>query len=490
LKDKSRSVLFRVQRNLSSQLSLSKNWSSASLNIGLIRNQDLDPDPGGLRLQQKLPSLSFSLPARALGHLPRGKEPARLPWLASTYFSLTSTVLNERDDFFQARPETTTVLDSLGSPVDTTTFLSDVHSSKLAALHTLSLRDVRRLFGFFNIQESMNYSEVFYSEDAAGNRNQRAGVWSGALSANTALTGTFRTSLGPLRAVRHVITPSVSLTYQPAYPRLNYVDAAGVSRPRFTGLTGVSLSAAQSRFLSFSLRNDIHAKWGTATQPKVLNNLIQLSTTGNYDLLAYRRGARPLSDLFSSLSLQPWSRGSISMNFAHNPYDGKLLNFGVSSGLFFQGVRRSQLQEEKVQLDPAAQAVQAPTGWTPPGLLASDLPWLASISLSHTGSAGRLTTGGYARWHATTTANGSFGLTPTNHWRVDYGAQFDFESRKMISWNYSVKRDLHCWEAQFTRSNSGGITEYYFKINVKNLPEVYYEKGSSGLRGFGGMNQF
>ncbi len=50
-----------------------------------------------------------------------------------------------------------------------------------------------------------------------------------------------------------------------------------------------------------------------------------------------------------------------------------------------------------------------------------------------------------------------------------------------------MKRDLHCWEAQFTRSFSGGITEYYFKINVKNLPEVYYEQGSSGLRGFGGI---
>jgi alcohol dehydrogenase class IV len=76
---------------------------------------------------------------------------------------------------------------------------------------------------------------------------------------------------------------------------------------------------------------------------------------------------------------------------------------------------------------------------------------------------------------------------PTKNWRVDYSAQFDFESRKMISQYYSVKRELHCWEAQFTRSISGGFTEYYFKINVKNLPEVYYEQGSRGLRGFGGI---
>ena len=71
---------------------------------------------------------------------------------------------------------------------------------------------------------------------------------------------------------------------------------------------------------------------------------------------------------------------------------------------------------------------------------------------------------------------------------MDYSAQFDIDSRKLISQNYSVKRDLHCWEAQFTRSISGDTKEYYFKINVKLLPEVYYEQGSRGLRGFGGQN--
>lgn len=482
-----RSVLLRVQRNLRSSLALSKSWSGASLTFGLERTQDLDPDPGGLRLQQKLPSLSFSLPARALGHLPRGKEEARLPWLASTYFSLRSTVLNERDDYFQARPETTVVLDSLGSPVDTVSFRSDVHTSRVAALHQMTLSDVRTLFGFLRIGPNMSYSEIFYSEDAAGNRNQRAGVWSAGLSANTAVTGTFRPSLGPLRAIRHVITPSVGISYQPAYPKLNYTDPSGILRPRFTGLSGISLSASESRFLTFSLRNDVHAKWGNATQPKVLNNLIQLSTSGSYNLLAYRTGRRPLSDLASRLHLQPFSRGAVDMSFAHNPYDGKLLSFGVSSGLYFQGVKRAQAQEERVEIDPAAQAVQAPTGWTPPGLVSSDLPWSLGISLSHTGSAGRLTTGGYSRWRANTTGNGRFTISPTNHWSVDYSTQFDFESRKVISQNYSVKRDLHCWEAQFTRSISGGISEYYFKINVKNLPEVYYEQGSRGLRGFGGI---
>ncbi len=488
LRDQSigRSVFLRVQRNLSSQLSLSKTWSGSSLNVGLVRKQDLDPDVGGARLTQQLPSVNFSLSARPLGHMARGKEPARLPWLASTVFSFRSSILSERDDFFAARPETTVVLDSLGAP-DTTVTRFDVSTSQTAARHDVTLTDVRTLFGFLRVSPAMRYSEVFYSKDAAGNRNQRAGVWSGGLGVNTAIFGNFRPSLGPLRAVRHVLTPSVTLAYQPAYPKLNFIDPSGISRPRFAGVTGIGLSASEARSVNFSLRNDVHVKWGDPAQPKLLNNLISLQTSGSYNLLASRTGLRPLSDLGSSMSIHPVSRSSIDMNFTHNPYDGKLLNFGVSSGLFFQGVRKSQLQEEKVDSDPAAQAVAAPAGWTPPGLVASDLPWSLQLSLSHAGSAGRLPAGGYSRWHSNTTANGGVGINPTTNWRVDYAAQFDFDTRKLVSWTYSVKRDLHCWEAQFTRVNSGGITEYYFKINVKNLPEVYYEQGSRGLRGFGGI---
>src|SRR6185503_4695716 len=182
LRDQSigRSVLLRVQRNLSSQLSLSKTWSGSSLNIGLLRRQDLDPDVGGVRLTQQLPSVNFSLSARPLGHLARGKEPARLPWLASTVFSFRSSILSERDDFFAARPETTVVLDSLGAP-DTTVTRFDVSTSQTAARHDVTLTDVRTLFGFLRVSPAMRYSEVFYSKDAAGNRNQRAGVWSGGL---------------------------------------------------------------------------------------------------------------------------------------------------------------------------------------------------------------------------------------------------------------------------------------------------------------------
>ena len=72
---------------------------------------------------------------------------------------------------------------------------------------------------------------------------------------------------------------------------------------------------------------------------------------------------------------------------------------------------------------------------------------------------------------------------------MEYANQFDILNGQLVAQNFSVTRDLHCWQAQFTRSLSGTTQEYYFKINVKNLPEVYYEQGSRGMRGFGGVDQ-
>jgi hypothetical protein len=83
--------------------------------------------------------------------------------------------------------------------------------------------------------------------------------------------------------------------------------------------------------------------------------------------------------------------------------------------------------------------------------------------------------------------NGNLGLNLSLGWRFDYNAQYDMRRRSVVAQNFTIMRELHCWEAQFTRSISGDVKEYYFKINVKLLPEVYYEQGSRGLRGFGGV---
>jgi lipopolysaccharide assembly outer membrane protein LptD (OstA) len=483
-------VLLRIQRNLRSNLSYQKGWSGGSFNAGLLQTEDLDAEPGALKTQQQLPSLSYSLSARPIGHLARGQEPAKLPWLATTVFSMRATGLYERKEYERFFLPDTTVVDSAGVPVDTTVTQVPIDSldARGATRVDMGLTDVRTLLGFLRLSPRFNFSGVYYSRDQSGAEHQLGGVWSAGIGANTAIYGTFRTSLGPLRAIRHVVTPSVAFAYQPQNTSLLYRDPFGTLRSRFNGVTGISLSGGEAKRIDFGLRNDVHVKWGDPDRPTVRNNLILLDSRGSYNILAKQGGGKPLSDITSSLQIRPIDRSNFDFGFVNNPYDGKLLQFSASTGINLQGQSRYGDDSGTILTEPGAEAIREPTPLTPQGLTPSGLPWSVNASIFYATSRARATAGGYTPWGSSARLNGGVGMNPSKNWRVDYLWQFDLKTGTMVSQFFTVKRELHCWEMQFTRSISGDIgNEFYFKINVKNLPEVYYEQGSRGLRGFGGI---
>ena len=475
-------VLLRIQRLLDSNLSLQKGWSGGAYTAGLRQVEDLDAAAGTVKTSQQLPTVTFNLSSRPLGHPARGDEPARLPWLASTNYSFSVNGLYERKVY---APFQIIARDSAGVPVDTTFF--DSTDARGAANYNFTLSDQRLLLGFIRLNPRFNFNGVYYSRDQAGETHQFGGVWNAGLGVNTAVYGTFRTNLGPLRGIRHVITPSASIVFQPANSQLLYRNTDSTFASRFQGVTGIGLIGGEAKRIDFSLRNDVHAKWGNPTHPTLLNNLIQLQTTGSYNLLAEHGPTKPLSDLFTSLRLKPIQRSDFDFSFIHNPYDRRLLSFTAATGIAFQGQSKFGEEPSEMPEEPGTDAVRQPTPLSAPAAGPTGLPWILQASIGYGGSRARAPGGGYTPWASAANLNGAAGLNLSKNWRVDYNYQFNITQGKMISQFFTVKRDLHCWEMQFSRSISGGINEYYFRINVKNLQEVYFEQGSRGLRGFGGL---
>ena len=476
-------VLTRIQRNLDSNLSLQKGWSGGAFSAGLLQTQDLDAEPGGLKIKQTYPTVTYRINSRPIGRAARGDEPARLPWLASTTYSFSTSGLYERKEY-----ETFTRYTFVGTTVVDSARIDSL-DARGAARYDFGLTDVRTLLGFIRVSPRFSYSGVYYSLDQTGAHNQFGGVWGAGVGVNTAVYGTFRTSIGPLRALRHVITPSVALGYQPKNNSLDFRNDKGELQSRFAGVTGISLTGGESKRIDFSLRNDLHAKWGDPAKPTVLNNLVLLQTSGSYNILAKKIGAKPLSDLSTSLRLKPIQRSDFDFGFVHNPYDGRLLQFSASTGISFQGQSKYAEAGNEFSEEPGADAVREPTPLSPQGLTSTSLPWVFAASIAYNGSRSRAPGGSYKAWGSSATLNGSTGTNLSKNWRFDYRWQFDVKGGQMVSQFFTVKRELHCWEMQFTRSISGSVgDEYYFKINVKSLPEVYYEQGSRGLRGFGGVS--
>ena len=185
-------VLMRIQRNLRSNLSLQRGWSGGAFSLGLLQNEDLDAEPGGLKTQQQLPTFTYRINARPIGHIARGQEPAKLPWLSTTVVSFGTTGLYERKEYEPFY--TQYAYDSLGVAVDSTRV--DSLDARGAARYDFGLTDVRTLLGFIRVSPRFNYSGVYYSRDQSGAENQLGGVWSAGIGVNTAIFGTFHPQLG------------------------------------------------------------------------------------------------------------------------------------------------------------------------------------------------------------------------------------------------------------------------------------------------------
>ena len=71
---------------------------------------------------------------------------------------------------------------------------------------------------------------------------------------------------------------------------------------------------------------------------------------------------------------------------------------------------------------------------------------------------------------------GSLRFNPTARWRASYTFNYDLKGKKMTAHDFSIYRDLHCWEARIQWTPSGYREGYYFLMHIKELPDVKIEK--------------
>ena len=76
----------------------------------------------------------------------------------------------------------------------------------------------------------------------------------------------------------------------------------------------------------------------------------------------------------------------------------------------------------------------------------------------------------------------------TKNWRVGVSAQFDLINKIVFDQQYSVYRDLHCWEMQVLWTPTGLREGFYMRVNIKSsiLRDVKVEKRGGRSSVFGG----
>jgi hypothetical protein len=278
-----------------------------------------------------------------------------------------------------------------------------------------------------------------------------------------------------------VATPSISFTYSTttSYTGGDY------------GFGGQRQSPTTGRGLGLRWNNTLQVKTEKGGKERK-TDLADLDLSTGYD---FEADARKLSDLTSSLRIKPSRQVNVSVQTGHTFYDRadklslrstRLRSLSINSSLSFSGGKRAGADTRQLSMsDLTADLGEAPGPLGMASLSEFSMPnaergfdvpvqgWDLRFSYRFSLTKGQ----SYSR--KTQWIQGHTGFSPTRNWRIDYSLNYDLSSDatdRVTSQEFSIYRDLHCWEAKIRWTPSGPRKGYYFLMNIKELPDVKLER--------------
>jgi len=380
------------------------------------------------------------------------------------------------------------------------------------------LMDVFKLVGSVSYADAwaFNYNEALFDESGSVQLDStsgavltqevdgfiRRGTFSTSASLNTKLYGIFPVRLGGLRAIRHTLTPSLSLRYSPNFSdetwgyTESYKDSAGndVVFDRFTGSDIGSTPTNETLNMSYSLNNVFDYKL-FKNEVESKGQFFTWNLSGSYN---FKRDSLKASDIRNTFkvnfgrqfSLSPSanfeiyerdSTGSRKINKFRLPRMTRA-NFNFSfnlRGAPSGGLRRSGYGDdlEGGEADTLQSVVNRDITQRAGGIGGSKKPvWTAGFRLSYSYSHDNPLL--EAKQQFSMRASLKFNLS--ENWGVTYNPNFDIINREMVSGSIGVTRDLHCWTMSLSWTPTGRWGGLNLTIRPKSpsLQDLKYEHKS------------
>jgi hypothetical protein len=320
-------------------------------------------------------------------------------------------------------------------------------------------------------------------------------------SLGTKLYGMLKFKNGPLRAIRHVFTPSIGFSYNPDFGSEKYdyygtyVDGNGNEQTysKYEGsLYGAPPNAKSSR-LTYSFANNLEMKVrsrkDTITGMKKIVLIERLVFSGNYD---FAKDSFNLSYLNVSGNTRLWKDFSIQYSSQWDPYmissAGKRinqyvwdaykrlfrwqntswnlsLNYQLSQNTFNKDKKdKDKTLPKEIDEDELGEIIDNPDEY-----IDWAIPWSLSFSYTFQYRNSEAYTGGSRTivdtYVQTLALNGQVNITPK--WKFTFNTGWDFNSNQLSYTSINLYRDLHCWEMRFNWIPIGTRKSWNFSINVK-----------------------
>lgn len=503
----SHSVTEALQNQTQSSISFSKNWNGKfNFSINATHNQNSRDSSYNITFPNITFSMSTIYPFKKKNRVGKEKFYEKISIGYNT--SLQNSINFKASEF------------NIKDPA----FINKMNNSMN---HNFSLGlPAFQLFKYLNFTPGISYGmnwyfrdyNAVYDEDKKSVSTQKGDMFgafgivqrgSASLSMSTRLYGMFNFgTFHKIQAIRHVISPSVGLSYTPdmsgtwnGYTNYIYTDSQGEQKTytynRFTGSSGAG--QRQSATASISIGNNLEAKVRdfadtTGKGTKKVKLIDQFNIGTNYDFM---KDSLNMATVSMNLTTTLFNKVSISSSLGFDPYavdkhGTKINKFALGQGqglLRFTNVSASAsytlsgqgtIKGDDGQTGGGGNAASyyqrvyyhpvtgeyIPGGWlyyTNP-----NVPWSVNLSAnfslsksySYDRELDRLQTNN--RITATLQASGNLRISPKMNMSVSTG--YDFVAKNISTTQFSFTYDLHCFNISVQWVPLGTYKSYSFRI--------------------------
>ncbi|MBC8321671.1 MAG: LPS-assembly protein LptD [Bacteroidetes bacterium] len=314
-------------------------------------------------------------------------------------------------------------------------------------------------------------------------------------SLSTKLFGMVAFKKGPVRAIRHVLTPSINFSYTPDFSDEKfgyygtYIDGNDneVTYSHFEGSLYGSPPGQQSGRVGFSLGNNLEikvaSKKDTITGVKKIKLVESFSISGNYDL---SKDSMNMSMITMSGRTTLWKNFNVQYGSVWDPYatdsagvrinkyewdvNRRLLRLDNTSWRLSFGFKLADKDFKKKENPKNADENEMDEiENNPDDYVDWAIPWSINFNYNFTYT-NNLDYINFMRVPQETIVqtlsfSGQVNITPK--WKFTFNSGWDFTSNKLSYTSINLYRDLHCWEMRFSWIPLGVRQSWNFSINVK-----------------------
>ncbi len=344
--------------------------------------------------------------------------------------------------------------------------------------------------GWLNLTQSVNGNEVWFDRDRNNNKLVRGNDYKFSSTMSFSMYGIRILTTPYIKAVRHIITPRLSFTYKPDFRE----------NDKFYSFSNISLNSTdRQRSVSLSLTNLWQLKlWETKElKERKLNDFLKITTSMNYNFETEGKG---FSNISHNLDLNPKSISYRTMNLSFSPYgtitqdtydldfkewDPKKWDWGVSNWTFnltsklslsgdasyndYLPAVQNDFIDRNLQLADSLSVEDERTITTLEEIeqLESEKKnW--SLSFTHTYKTNKQN---FEDNLFTSELRSALTAKITRNWTISYDNYIDLKDEELVSHNFTITRDLHCWKIYFKYTKQGDYWSYQFKLFNIELPE-------------------